>query len=663
AGGLGNIRADHVEKRDIPVGAKLIVLGGPAMNIGLGGGAASSMDSGQSTEALDFASVQRENPEMERRCQEVIDRCWQMGEKNPIAFIHDVGAGGVSNALPELVSDGERGGRFNLRALPNDERRMSPLAIWCNESQERYVLAIAPQDLATFEAICARERAPYAIVGEATEALHLTLEDPHFDNTPIDMPLSVLLGNTPKLQKNVVTTETIICDWSTRDLTLDESLHRVLRLPSVAEKRFLITIGDRSVGGLTARDQMVGPWQVPVADCAVTAATYTGFHGEAMSLGERAPVALVNPAASARLAVGEALTNLAAVNIGDLSHIKLSANWMAASDDSNEDMALYQAVKAIGEELCPQLGLTIPVGKDSLSMRTKWLEKGENREVISPMSVVISAFARVEDIRKTVTPQLQPDPETLLLFVDIAKGQQRLSGSALAQVHNALGAATPDVDDPHTLKQFFCAMQALIADEQILAYHDKGDGGVLITLLEMAFAGQVGLDIQIELCLARSDLMAALFNEELGAVIQVRTTALNRVLDCFATYDLAEHCHVIGQITKDDRIRLHQADTLLAQWSRTDLRQVWGEVSHQMQRLRDNPDCADQERQQHALTTDPGLSVDLTFDWPAPFVMMGAKPKVAVLREQGVNSQQEMAAAFTTAEFDAIDVHMSDLMS
>jgi phosphoribosylformylglycinamidine synthase len=663
AGGLGNIRADHVEKREIPIGAKLVVLGGPAMNIGLGGGAASSMDSGQSSEALDFASVQRENPEMERRCQEVIDRCWQMGDQNPIAFIHDVGAGGVSNALPELVSDGERGGRFNLRSLPNDERSMSPLAIWCNESQERYVLAIDPQDLSVFEAICLRERAPYAIVGEATEELHLTLEDPHFHNTPIDMPLSLLLGNTPKLQKNVVTTSPVMSDWSTRDLTLNESLYRVLRLPSVAEKRFLITIGDRSVGGLTTRDQMVGPWQVPVADCAVTAATFTGFHGEAMSLGERAPVALVNPAASARLAVGEALTNIAAVNIGDLSHIKLSANWMAACDNGNEDVALFDAVKAIGEYLCPELGLTIPVGKDSLSMRTKWQKNGESHDVVSPMSVVITAFARVEDVRKTITPQLQQDEESVLLLVDIAKGQQRLSGSALAQVHNALGSETPDVDDPQTLKQFFQAIQVLISDEQILAYHDKGDGGVLITLLEMAFAGQVGLDIQTERWLSTPDLMAALFNEELGAVIQVRKAALSTVLDCFATYGLADHCHAIGHVTKGDVIRLQKSDQQLAQWSRTELRQVWGEVSHQMQRLRDNPDCADQERQQHALITDPGLSVDLKFDWPTPFVVTGAKPKVAILREQGVNSQQEMAAAFTAAGFDAIDVHMSDLMS
>ncbi len=663
AGGMGNIRAEHVEKREISIGAKLVVLGGPAMNIGLGGGAASSMNSGQSTEALDFASVQRENPEMERRCQEVIDRCWQMGEQNPISFIHDVGAGGVSNALPELVSDGGRGGRFDLRALPNDERSMSPLAIWCNESQERYVLAIAPQNIAVFEAICARERAPYAIVGEATEDLHLTLDDPHFENTPIDMPLSLLLGNTPKLQKKVVTTKLTNCEWSTRDLTLNESLYRVLRLPSVAEKRFLITIGDRSVGGLTVRDQMVGPWQVPVADCAVTAATFTGFHGEAMSLGERAPVALVDPAASARLAVGEALTNIAAVNIGDLSHVKLSANWMAASDDGNEDAALYEAVKAIGEELCPELGLTIPVGKDSLSMRTKWLENGENRDVISPMSVVITAFARVEDVRKTITPQLQQDEDTVLLLVDIAKGQQRLGGSALAQVHNALSSTTPDVDDSQTLKQFFQAIQILISDERILAYHDKGDGGVLITLLEMAFAGQVGLDLQIDQYLATSDVMAALFNEELGAVIQVRQDALAAVYDCFATHDLMDHCHEIGHVTKDDVIRLHQGDCLLAQWSRTNLRQVWGEVSHQMQRLRDNPNCADQERDHHALTSDPGLSVNLKFEWPTPFIVTGAKPKVAILREQGVNSQQEMAAAFTSAEFNAIDVHMSDLMS
>ena len=469
AGGLGNIKTSHVAKGEIPVGAKLVVLGGPAMNIGLGGGAASSMASGQSNEDLDFASVQRENPEMERRCQEVIDKCWQLGEENPIAFIHDVGAGGLSNAFPELVDDGGRGGRFELRNIPNDEPGMAPHEIWCNESQERYVLAIAAEDFDRFEAICQRERAQYAVIGEATEERHLTVSDSHFDNNPVDLPLEVLLGKAPKMHRDVASQTLPSEALKTDDIDLTEAAERLLRLPTIAEKTFLITIGDRSVTGLVARDQMVGPWQVPVANCAVTAAALDTYHGEAMSMGERTPAALLSYGASARLAVAEALTNIACADIGDLSRIKLSANWMAAAGHPGEDAGLYEAVKAVGEELCPALGLTIPVGKDSMSMKTTWQDEGQDKSVTAPLSLVISAFARVEDIRKTVTPQLRTDQgDSALLLVDLSAGQHRMGASCLAQVYKQLGDQTPDVDDPARLKGFFDAMQALVAEAKAL---------------------------------------------------------------------------------------------------------------------------------------------------------------------------------------------------
>lgn len=664
AGGIGNIRGEHVKKGEIPPGAKLIVLGGPAMNIGLGGGAASSMASGQSDADLDFASVQRDNPEMERRCQEVIDRCWQLGDANPILFIHDVGAGGLSNAMPELVSDGGRGGRFELRDILNDEPGMSPLEVWCNESQERYVLAVAPEQLALFDELCRRERAPYAVIGEATEEQHLTLNDRHFDNQPIDMPLDVLLGKTPKMTRNVERMQAKGEALDRADITLEEAVKRVLHLPTVAEKTFLVTIGDRTVTGMVARDQMVGPWQVPVANCAVTTASLDSYYGEAMAMGERAPVALLDFAASARLAVGEALTNIAATQIGDIKRVKLSANWMAAAGHPGEDAGLYEAVKAVGEELCPQLGLTIPVGKDSMSMKTRWQQGNEQREMTSPLSLVITAFARVEDVRRTVTPQLCTTDNALLL-IDLGKGENTLGATALAQVYRQLGDKPADVRDVAQLKGFYDAIQALVAQRRLLAYHDRSDGGLLVTLAEMAFAGHCG--VEADIASLGDDRLAALFNEELGAVIQVAADDREQVERVLHDHGLGDCVHYLGKAVAGDRFTLTSGSSTVFSESRTTLRMWWAETTWQMQRLRDNPACADQEHEAKANDSDPGLNVKLTFDIAAdvaaPFIATGARPKVAVLREQGVNSHVEMAAAFHRAGFDAIDVHMSDLLT
>ena len=667
AGGLGNIRADHVQKGDIPVGAKLIALGGPAMNIGLGGGAASSMASGQSNEDLDFASVQRENPEMERRCQEVIDKCWQLGDANPIAFIHDVGAGGLSNAFPELVNDGGRGGKFQLRDIPNDEPGMAPHEIWCNESQERYVLAVGVEDFARFEAICKRERAQYAVIGEATEERHLTVADSHFDNSPVDLPLDVLLGKAPKMHRDVTSQQVVGTALDVDAINPADAAQRLLRLPTIAEKTFLITIGDRSVTGLVARDQMVGPWQVPVANCAVTAATYDTYHGEAMSLGERTPAALLNYGASARLAVAESLTNIAGANIGGLENIKLSANWMAAAGHPGEDAGLYEAVKAVGEELCPALGLTIPVGKDSMSMKTTWKNEDDTTEqsVTSPLSLIITAFGRVDDVRKTVTPQLRTDKgETSLILVDLGAGKNRLGASSLAQVYKQLGDVTPDVDSPELLKGFYNAMQALVADSKLLAYHDRSDGGLFTTVTEMAFAGHTGVTVDLA-GLTGSDL-EALYNEELGAVIQVANSDLDAVNAVFEQYCVAAISHVIGSLNSDDSIIFNRGEQTVLNHTRTELRTIWAETTYQMQARRDNPDCAKQEFDAKFDAKDPGLNVKLNFDLnediAAPYIATGAKPQMAILREQGVNSHLEMAAAFNRAGFAAVDVHMSDIL-
>ena len=664
AGGIGNIRADHVQKGEITVGAKLIVLGGPAMNIGLGGGAASSMASGQSDADLDFASVQRDNPEMERRCQEVIDRCWQLGDANPIQFIHDVGAGGLSNAMPELVSDGGRGGKFQLRDILSDEPGMSPLEIWCNESQERYVLSVAADQLPLFDELCRRERAPYAVIGEAVAEQHLTMSDSHFDNQPIDLPLDVLLGKTPKMTRDVQTRKAAGEAIDSRDISIADAVNRVLHLPAVAEKTFLVTIGDRTVTGMVSRDQMVGPWQVPVANCAVTTASLDSYYGEAMSIGERAPVALLDFAASARLAVGESLTNMAATQIGELNRIKLSANWMSAAGHPGEDAGLYDAVKAVGEELCPALGLTIPVGKDSMSMKTRWQEGHEQREMTSPLSLVITAFARVEDVRRTVTPQLSTEDNALLL-IDLGKGHNALGATALAQVYRQLGDKTADVRDVQQLKGFWNAMQALVAEGKLLAWHDRSDGGLLVTLAEMAFAGHCGVNVDI--AALGQDHLAALFNEELGGVIQVRAADREAVEELLAANGLADCVHYLGQASASDRFVIEAAGQAVFSESRTTLRMWWAETTWQMQRLRDNPECADEEHQAKANDSDPGLNVKLSFDInediAAPYIATGARPKVAVLREQGVNSHVEMAAAFYRAGFDAIDVHMSDLLA
>ncbi|MDR7023109.1 phosphoribosylformylglycinamidine synthase [Pseudomonas peli] len=669
AGGMGNIRADHVQKGEITVGAKLIVLGGPAMLIGLGGGAASSVATGASSADLDFASVQRENPEMERRCQEVIDRCWQLGDNNPIAFIHDVGAGGISNAFPELVNDGGRGGRFELRNVPNDEPGMAPHEIWSNESQERYVLAVSAVDFERFKAICERERCPFAVVGEATEEAHLTVTDSHFANTPVDMPLEVLLGKPPRMHRSAAREAELGDDFDASTLAIDEAVTRVLHHPAVASKSFLITIGDRTITGLVARDQMVGPWQVPVADCAVTATSFDVYTGEAMAMGERTPLALLDAAASGRMAIGETLTNLAASRIEKLSDIKLSANWMAAAGHPGEDARLYDTVKAVGMQLCPELGITIPVGKDSMSMKTQWRDEGTDKSVTSPLSLVVTGFAPVSDIRKTLTPQLRMDKgETDLILIDLGRGQNRMGASILTQVYGKLGTQAPDVDDAEDLKAFFAVIQGLNADGHILSYHDRSDGGLLVTALEMAFAGHCGLNLFLDALADNSaELAAVLFNEELGAVIQVHQDATPEVLAQFSAAGLGDCVAVIGQPVNSDDVAISFNGQPVFGGQRRLLQRQWAQTSYQIQRLRDNVQCAEQEFDTILDEENPGLSAKLSFDVnqdiSAPYIRKGVRPQIAVLREQGVNGQVEMAAAFDRAGFNAIDVHMSDILS
>jgi phosphoribosylformylglycinamidine synthase len=670
AGGLGNIREQHVQKQPFYAGAKLIVLGGPAMLIGLGGGAASSMAAGVSSSALDFASVQRENPEMERRCQEVIDRCWQMGDSNPIAFIHDVGAGGLSNALPELVKDGERGGVFSLRQIPNAEPGMSPLEIWCNESQERYVLAVAPHNLELFEQICQRERCPYAVVGEATDEQVIRLRDEHFDNSPINLPMSVLFGKPPRMHRDVKSRSVQLVALDTDQISLDEAFDRVLSLPAVASKNFLITIGDRTVTGLVARDQMVDPWQVPVADAAVTAASFDSYCGEAMAMGERTPLALLDAPASGRMAIAEAITNIASAKIEHISDIKLSANWMVAAGHPGEDAKLYATVKAVGMELCPALGICIPVGKDSMSMRTVWQdESGNTKSNTAPLSLVISAFAPVTDIRKTVTPQLRCLTEDSdLLLIDLGRGRNRMGGSALAQVYRELGDEPADIDNPQDLKNFFSLIQQLNESNLLLAYHDRSDGGLLVTVIEMAFAGHCGVDLQLaELMHAETNVIDVLFSEEAGAVLQVSRSHLTAVLSKVEEFGLSDCTSVIGHPALHDNIRIINGGRLLLERSRTDSQRLWARTSFEIQSLRDNPDSALQEYDRLLDKKDPGLHARLSFDInqdiAAPYINTGIRPAVAVLREQGVNGQVEMAAAFDRAGFRAIDVHMSDLIA
>lgn len=665
AGGLGSIREQHIQKNDIPAGAKLVVLGGPAMLIGLGGGAASSVDSGAGSESLDFASVQRENPEMERRAQEVIDRCTYLGDKSPIASIHDVGAGGLSNAFPELVNDAGKGAIFDLRKVPNDEPGMSPMEIWCNESQERYVIAIYPEQIEQFEAICRRERCLYAIVGEATEEQKLVVNDTVFDNNPVDMPLNVLLGKPPKMHRTVESKLIPQPGFETAVIDLEEATERLLKLPTIADKSFLITIGDRSITGMVTRDQMVGPWQVPVANAGVTCSDYQGYTGEAMASGERPPVALINPKASARLSIAEAITNIACAKISKMSDIKISANWMAAAGHPGEDSALYDAVETVGMELCPALGIAVPVGKDSMSMKTVWQDGDVAKSVVSPVSLNITTFAPVEDVRKTVTPQLRTDlGETELLVIDLGKGQNRIGASCLAQVYNQVGDVSADLDSAQDLLNLFNATQALLAEDLALAYHDRADGGLLVTLLEMAFAGHCGLNVDISAL--GSEPVAALCAEEVGVVIQVLSSQKSRVQTIIEDHQLATMAHWIGGVGSDDQVEIVSHGERVLNKPRKKLQAWWSETSYRMQALRDNEECAKQAFDAIENDVNTEISVAVTFDVnediTAEFVGK-PRPKVAILREQGVNGQQEMAAAFDRAGFDAVDVHMSDVLS
>ncbi|GAB5499685.1 MAG: phosphoribosylformylglycinamidine synthase [Pseudohongiellaceae bacterium] len=667
AGGLGNIRASHVLKGEIEVGAKLVVLGGPAMLIGLGGGAASSMASGSGNEDLDFASVQRDNAEIERRCQEVIDRCWQSGDANPIAFIHDVGAGGLSNALPELVKDGGRGGEFELRKVPNAEPGMSPLEIWCNEAQERYVLAIAPADLDRFAEICTRERCPFAVVGEARADHHIRLNDSHFNNQPIDLPMDVLFGKPPKMHREAKSAQAKPREFPSKELNLATAVERVLSLPAVASKSFLITIGDRTITGLVARDQMVGPWQVPVADAAVTASSFDTYCGEAMAMGERTPLALLDAPASGRMAIAEAITNIASADVEALGDIKLSANWMVAAGYGSEDASLYATVESVALELCPRLGICIPVGKDSMSMRTVWEENGKAQSNTSPLSLIISAFAPVTDIRRSLTPTLRTDlGDSTLWLLDLGGGRNRLGASALTQVFGNISGTAPDLDSAEMLKQFFALIRNCRAAGLLTAYHDRSDGGLFTTLVEMAFAGRCGLKLDLAELPGMDDPIAVLFNEELGAVVQVLDQHLDAFRELVTRHDLDKHLHNIGRPTTDQQLRFDAGDHSLYAGSRSDLQRIWASTSYHLQRLRDNSDCAVEEFDQ-IVAADPGLNISLSFDVDdditAPYVNVGSKPRVAVLREQGVNGQVEMAAAFDRAHFEAVDVHMTDLIS
>ena len=700
AGGLGVIDSEQTKKIEFPAGSLLIQLGGPGMRIGMGGSAASSMASGTNAAELDFDSVQRGNPEIERRAQEVINHCWAQGKNNPILAIHDVGAGGLSNAFPELTNDAGRGARFDLRAVPLEESGLAPKEIWSNESQERYVMAIAPESLEQFKAFCERERCPFAVVGVATEERHLTLVDEGAAVQPVDMPMNVLLGKPPKMHRDVTRVVRSSAPMDLTGVSLQESVINVLSHPTVASKRFLITIGDRAVGGLTHRDQMVGPWQVPVADVAVTLADYQGFAGEAMSMGERTPLASLDAPASGRMAVAEAITNLLAAPF-ELPRVKLSANWMAACGESGEDAALYDTVKAVGLELCPALGISIPVGKDSLSMRTQWTEDGETNKVTSPVSLIISAFASIPDVRGTLTPQLNSTEDTSLVLVQLGEGKRRMAGSILGQVLNQAGDQVPDLDDAQDLVKLVNAVNVLRAQGKILAYHDRSDGGLIAAVCEMAFAGQVGVALNVDMLITEGDgindsraeygdtknwasqvsarreelTLQALFNEELGVVLQVRTSERNEVMQTLREHGLSKHSHFVGK-TRPQASNIAKGKGEISVWRDTkevfvaklaDLHQVWDNVSWKICQQRDNPACADAEHASTGDVTNPGMHVHLPAgvmdNVAAPFINVAAKPKVAVLREQGVNSHVEMAYAFAEAGFDAYDVHMTDLQT
>jgi phosphoribosylformylglycinamidine synthase len=690
AGGLGSISARHTAKAGLPPGSLLIQLGGPGMLIGMGGGAASSMGSGTNVEDLDFDSVQRGNAEMQRRAQEVIDRCWQAGEANPILSIHDVGAGGLSNAMPELAHAAGRGARLDLRAAPSEDSGMSPREIWCNESQERYVLAIAPESLERFRAICERERCPFAVLGSATADGRLVVEDPQLGERPVELAMEVILGKPPKMLRDVRHAARRPPAFFFEGIEVKEAALRVLQHPAVADKTFLIAIGDRTVGGLCARDPFVGPWQVPVADCAVTLADYQGYAGEAFAIGERTPLALIDAPASGRMAVAEALTNLAAARVGALDRVKLSANWMAAAGYPGEDAALFDTVRAVALEFCPALGISIPVGKDSLSMRTAWRDGAAEKEVVAPLSLIVSAFAPVEDARGTLTPCLRTDAgDTELVLVDLGCGRNRLGGSILAQVYGRFGDRCPDADDAALVKGLFDAVQTLSREGLALAYHDRSDGGLFAAACEMGFAGHCGVTLNVDALAfdaamddvdafkrdsdrqldarARERALGVLFAEELGALVQIRVADRGRVMDILRSKGLGDCTHIVGQLNSRDEIRVVRNARALFAEKRVDLQRAWSETSYRMQGLRDNPACAQEEYDRLLDPADPGISFATTYepgaDVAAPFVARGARPRIAILREQGVNSQVEMAAAFTRAGFEAIDVHMSDILA
>ncbi len=663
AGGVGNVREEHANKIDVPVGARIVVIGGPAMLIGLGGGAASSLASGSSSEDLDFASVQRGNPEIERRAQEVIDRCWAMGRNNPILLIHDVGAGGLSNAVPEAVDHSQHGARIELRDVANAEPGMSPMAIWCNEAQERYVLIVADERIDEFNTLCERERCPVSVIGTLTDDGDLIVNDREFSNTAVEMPMQMLLGNPPKMQRDVSRQPVPENDIDLSGIALEEAVLRVLRFPAVASKSFLIHIGDRTVGGLSVRDQMVGPWQIPVSDVAITASDFDGATGEAMAMGERTPLAMLNAPASGRMAVGEAITNIAAAPIRDISQIRLSANWMAAAGHPGEDANLFDTVKAVGDELCREIGVAIPVGKDSMSMRTKWQEGGDEFQVVAPVSLIVSAFAPVHDVDDHLTPQLKNTEDTsYLLLFDLGDDANRLGGSCLAQAFNRSGGKTPDLDEAESLSGFFAAIQELNSRDMLLAYHDRSDGGLLATVAEMMFASRLG--VSLSLGSSRDKVLPQLFSEELGAVVQIernKLTQVQMVLDRFKVSAKA-----IGLVNDSDQLSIQNGDDVIFEMDRSRMQREWSELSYRMQALRDNPATAKEEFDRILDNKDPGLNAELSFEVNDTFsrhANSGSRPKVAILREQGVNSQYEMAAAFMRAGFDAVDVHMSDLLS
>ena len=662
AGGVGNVREEHANKIDVPVGAKVVVLGGPAMLIGLGGGAASSLASGTSSAELDFASVQRGNPEMERRAQEVIDRCWQMGKDNPILLIHDVGAGGLSNAVPEAVDHSKHGARIELREVDNAEPGMSPMGIWCNEAQERYVLLVAADRIDDFRALCARERCPVSLIGELTDDGKLTVNDRDFDNRIVDMPMQMLLGNPPKMERDVsrapLSEESLDLDG----IELEEAALRVLRFPAVADKSFLINIGDRTVGGLSVRDQLVGPWQVPVSDVAITASSFQGATGEAMAMGERTPLASTNAPASGRMAVAEAITNIAAAPIESLSKVRLSANWMAAAGHPGEDANLFDTVKAVGDELCREIGVAIPVGKDSMSMRTRWEDDSGEHNVVAPVSLIVSAFAPVTDVTKHLTPRLRntDEPSYLLLF-DLGEGRNRLGGSCLAQAYRRTGGRTADLDDPRLLKGLFAAVQELNARDMLLAYHDRSDGGLFATVAEMIFASRLG--VTLTLSGSRIELLRRLFAEEPGAVVQVARSKLPQVQMVLDRNGIK--AEAIGLVTGDPKLAVKSGEEFVLELDRSTMQREWSEMSYRIQALRDNPTTAKEEFDRVLDDKDPGLNVRLAFDPNddvARHLRSAGRPRVAILREQGVNSQYEMAAAFMKAGFSTFDVHMSDLL-